>query len=173
MRTKKLASGVKIVEIPDYKGYWVSKCGRVFSTRSGTTPKELKTHRSTRGYPRISIRKEGVKVADRFYIHYLVLRVFEGPRPEGCVVRHLNHDKTDNRIENLEWGTPQDNADDNGLNQKMHGSDHTHTCLTEQDVVRLRERHANGDSYSTLLEDYPIAKSTLSYIINRKTWQHV
>ena len=33
----------------------------------------------------------------------LVLTAFIGPKPPGAVARHLNGDKTDNRLENLSW----------------------------------------------------------------------
>ena len=44
-------------------------------------------------------------------IHNLVALAFLGP-PEGRVVRHLNSDPHDNRLENLAYGTPPDNTQD-------------------------------------------------------------
>ena len=42
-----------------------------------------------------------------------VLLAFVGPRPEGCrLSRHLNDVHTDNRVENLAWGTDKDNHND-------------------------------------------------------------
>jgi len=35
-----------------------------------------------------------------------------GPCPEGHVTRHLNGDPTDNRLENLRWGTRSENQRD-------------------------------------------------------------
>ncbi len=43
-------------------------------------------------------------------IHRLVCEAFHGPQPEGKpVVIHLNEDATDNRPENLKWGTQKEN----------------------------------------------------------------
>lgn len=33
----------------------------------------------------------------------------DGPRPAGCEALHLNHAPSDNRVENLRWGTRSEN----------------------------------------------------------------
>jgi hypothetical protein len=43
-------------------------------------------------------------------IHRAVCEAFYGPAPfDRAVVMHLNDDATDNRIENLKWGTQKEN----------------------------------------------------------------
>lgn len=60
--------------------------------------------------------------------HKLVLEAFVGPLPKGMVTRHLNGNHTDNRLENLAYGTPREN----GLDTVRHGrhkrSNQTH-CI--------------------------------------------
>ena len=48
----------------------------------------------------------------RFHLSvgYLVLTTFVGPRPTGKIVRHLNDNPLDNRLQNLSWGTYSQNA---------------------------------------------------------------
>ena len=44
-------------------------------------------------------------------VHRLVMAKFIGePLPEKCVIRHLNGDKTDNRIINLQMGNHKENS---------------------------------------------------------------
>ncbi len=61
-------------------------------------------------YPQVSFGKGGTR--DRRYVHELVLTTFVGPRPDGMLVRHLNDIPTDNRLENLAWGTKSENQQD-------------------------------------------------------------
>lgn len=42
----------------------------------------------------------------------LVAAAHMSARPDGNVLRHLNDDPWDNRVENLAWGTPSDNMND-------------------------------------------------------------
>lgn len=46
------------------------------------------------------------------FIHVLMVEAFIGPRPIGQEVRHLNGKPSDNRIENLTYGSKSENAYD-------------------------------------------------------------
>jgi hypothetical protein len=41
--------------------------------------------------------------------HIMVMESFCGPRPDGMVIDHINHDSTDNRLCNLQYITQTDN----------------------------------------------------------------
>jgi hypothetical protein len=43
-----------------------------------------------------------------YYLHKLLAKAFLKPTDEETAVLHLNHDKKDNRIENLKWATHQE-----------------------------------------------------------------
>ena len=45
-------------------------------------------------------------------VHHLVLESFVGPRPEGMICRHLDGDPSNNKVENLAWGTYKENTAD-------------------------------------------------------------
>lgn len=45
-------------------------------------------------------------------VHMLVAEAFLGPRPIGQEVRHKDDDRTNPRLDNLEYGTRQDNVND-------------------------------------------------------------
>lgn len=91
-----------------YEGlYEISNRGRVLSLRSGRV---LKVWKHYRGGLRITLSKDGVQKMRQ--IHRMVYESFVGEIPEGYVIRHLNDDSEDNRVENLASGTYVDNSQD-------------------------------------------------------------
>ena len=71
-----------------------------------------------RGYRRVRLSRAGTQSTR--LVHRLVAEAHIGPPPTGArLVRHLNDDPNDNRVENLSYGTDADNKLDairNGLN---------------------------------------------------------
>lgn len=54
-------------------------------------------------------------------VHTLVLEAFVGPRPEGMQACHYpDHDKTNNRLDNLRWDTQSNNLRDR--DREIHDS---------------------------------------------------
>ena len=78
--------------------------GEVF--RNG---KKMPTVPNPKGYLRVSFRVDG-KVTTRF-VHRLVAETFIElpPGNEDWQVNHMDSDKTNNCVENLEWVTPSQN----------------------------------------------------------------
>ena len=103
------------VPCADFTGYEVSGDGRVRSVGSnwrGYGARELTVEPNADGYPsvRLTIGKGKRK---RIAVHRLVARAFLGPCPDSCdQVRHLDGDQTNNRWDNLAWGTAAENAAD-------------------------------------------------------------
>jgi hypothetical protein len=98
-------------QIPLAPGYEVSSHGRVRSFRRGAPEGgRILSTPTTSGYPVVRILHNGAWRVR--LVHQLVLEAFVGARPEGFCTRHLNDIKDDNRVENLAWGTPAENARD-------------------------------------------------------------
>ncbi|MGZ9736509.1 HNH endonuclease signature motif containing protein [Flavobacterium sp. GNP002] len=88
----------------EYKGYTIYEDGRVLGIK-GTF---LKPGLSGNGYYTVAICYDGTKKS--VPIHRLIAESFI-PNPEKKIyVNHINSIRTDNRIENLEWSTPSENA---------------------------------------------------------------
>lgn len=87
-------------DIENYEGlYQVSNLGNVKSLKSN---KILKPNsNNTGGYPKVILSKNG-KVK-RFYVHQLVAEAFLPNEDELPQVDHISGDKTDNRVDNLQW----------------------------------------------------------------------
>jgi hypothetical protein len=93
-------------------GYEVSDRGRVKSHKRGG-PRLMRPAPNAGGYLLTSLNGKS------YYIHRLVALAFLGEPAPGLEVRHLNGDPGDSRLENLAWGTHQENMRD----RKDHGRD--------------------------------------------------
>lgn len=60
---------------------------------------------------------QAAKVKTPVTVHRLVLEAFVGPRPDGMECRHLDGDPANNRLANLAWGSPVENASDRKRHQ--------------------------------------------------------
>lgn len=86
--------------------YVVSNMGRV--ARRGKPPRRVTI--GSHGYPVVSLNRPGLQ--DLRTVHTLVLEAFVGRRAEFQEARHINHNRQDARLQNLQWGSSSDNSFD-------------------------------------------------------------
>lgn len=101
--------------------------------------------------------------------HRVVWEAWNGPIPAGMQINHVNGDKLDNRLINLEVVTPSENQLKR-LNLKR--GEEVNTCkLTVKDVLAIRRlAHINGN---ILAKEYGVSRSTINRIKSGKNWAHV
>ena len=73
-------------------------------------------------YRTLTLSKDGKQ--KRCRVHALVLEAFVGPRPKGYQCNHIDEDKGNNRLDNLEWVTPRQNR----MHSYYAGSKIYNTC---------------------------------------------
>lgn len=96
-------------------------------------------------------------------VHQLVLEAFVGPRKPGQETRHLDGKPYRNRLENICWGTREENTNDKTRHNKRRG----YTILTPIQVLLIRSSPArNWD----LAELFGVTDSQIYSIKKRKTW---
>lgn len=149
----------------------VTAGGDVYSFK-GKTPLRLKPNLAGFGYPKVSLCRKGeVSVVS---IHAVAALAFFGPRPKGMVVRHLDGDPTNNRLENLAYGTFADNeADKERHGRRPKGESVIGSKLTEEDVIEIRRRFADGATYPQLLEKWPLHPTSMHHAVHGLTWGHL
>lgn len=84
----------------ELENYDVSNEGRIKNSKTGRI---MKTNVNKRGYEQISL-KDGAR-RTTMTIHKLVAEAFHPGDHEGCGVIHKDHNKLNNRADNLEWKT--------------------------------------------------------------------
>lgn len=178
-------STVTYKDITGFPGYRVGDDGSVWNRwqlyrqkgrRLGDHWRLMKLSPGSRGYLRVNLVPPEGGSYRTFRVHRLVLEAFVGPCPEGMECRHLDGVKTNNRLTNIVWGTPEQNRDD----IREHGtyprgeSHHMRRTLTDEDVRSIRLRYAAGGiGQKQLADEYSVSVPSVSMIVNRKIWQHV
>lgn len=85
--------------------YLICSTGRVVKRRGMGF---LKTWPDKDGYHKVSITTKSGTINK--FLHRLVWETFRGPIPEGMTIDHINNNKNDNDINNLQLLTAEDNA---------------------------------------------------------------
>lgn len=94
-------------EHPIYKNYFITEDGLVYNNTSNKL-KLMKPQKTYRGYYYIDLRIEKNKL--RRYIHRLVAETYIDNPNNLPQVNHIDEDKSNNHINNLEWCTNYQNA---------------------------------------------------------------
>lgn len=151
-------------KIKETKYHYITRDGRVLSDFGGGL-KELKQQTSKKGYKKITLSGKTQ------FTHRLVAINFI-PNPNSYPqVNHINGDKSDNNVKNLEWVTNQQNqihAWENGLIKPIPA---INRVLSEQDAKKIRDEYKlGGTSHRKLAEKYNVSKTTIGDLLRGKNY---
>ena len=159
-------------QIPSLPNYEVSDLGCV---RQRKTNRPLKAYRTHNGYLRIELSRSGKRINKS--IHELVMSAFVGSRPGGFQVNHIDGDKVNNHLSNLEYCTPQENTDHAiriGIrNIAPKGEKCAASKLTEAQIIKIREMVAHGVTQRLVGELFHTTQSNVSRIVSKESWAHI
>lgn len=104
-----------------------------------------------------------------FKVHRLVLMAFRGPPPPGHEGAHMDGNKSNNTIENLNWVTPKEN----GVHKVIHGT--AARKMTKDQVWEIRDLSAKGASIADLGRIFSniCSERNVRDIVNGKIWKNV
>lgn len=163
------------------EGDYINDCGRVISlTRLIKSTKgsrripiiERKLHVSNSGYLFVSVKGPAGSTKS-LYIHRLVAQHFI-PNPLNLAeVNHLDGDKLNNHISNLEWCSREDNVRHSRykLGFDNSGVYNGGVKLTAADVESIWALREQGYTQKDISELFPISKGQVGKILRGEKWR--
>jgi len=151
--------------------YQVSNKGRAKSFHRG---RELILKPTGTDYAIIVLCKNGIERPRS--LHTVIAETFYGSAPEGMVVNHIDGNKRNNELSNLEYCSRSQNtihAIQGGFKKVNKGSDVVTSKLADDDVRQIRRLLTNGQSQISIAELFNVHQSTISNIYNNKIWRHI
>lgn len=166
----------KVIE--ECPNYLISNMGNVKNIKKLKT---LKTYNRD-GYERVDLYSNKDKKYLKRSVHRLVAEAFIPNPLLKPQVNHIDGDKTNNTIDNLEWCTAKENTahsiktgltDFSKINYRK-GEGASSSKMTNEDVKELREMYDTGEfSLKELSIYFDISITTVWNIAKRKTWTHI
>jgi len=173
-----LAEGERIREYS--KGYWVTTKGRVYSTKSNKWLKLFVRAHKYSCYPEFKVNGE-ITTA----VHRCVAKLFI-PQTEKSrnQVNHIDGNKSNNNVENLEWVTQTENqvhSWETGLREMTE--DHRKKLsisnqgkgakVSEEGVKNMFKLFNSGVDHKELAAQYGLSRAYVSAVLSGKTWKHL
>lgn len=184
-----LLPGEEWRDVPGYEGYYqVSNKGRVKATGWYKEPRIKVPSRNNGGYLLLSLYKE--KKIKNFLVHRLVMLAFSPvDNPARMQVNHIDLNKENCRLENLEWCSPKENVNHflgsekgkgfliniaKGDHNVPYGEAHYRSKLTESDVIAIRQIYAGGcHNMSEIARKFGVSNVTVKRVVRGEVWKHL
>lgn len=166
----------KLIEIDELQPwYFVSSYGRVYSKLFDGL---IRQRFVGRGYKTVTLRKRDNFPID-YLVHRLVMMAFNPVSGmDNLQINHIDTDKTNNHISNLEWCTQSENiihAYKHGLFNQ--GEDNNFSFISNSTAIQICEALEQGKSIREICNlvglDYYKHRGLVKCIKNRKTWKNI
>lgn len=155
-------------DIIDYVGlYKVSNKGRVYNTVTNTI---LAVYTDRGGYNKCTLMKD--KQRKSCLLHRIVAKAFIPNHENKKTINHIDGDKSNNSVSNLEWATMSENSKHAWQTGLKKSSNNGRSKLTEADVLKIRERYAAGESGAIIAKSYGVSKQNVYVIARGTNWAY-
>lgn len=157
-------------KIKDFDNYMISSCGviksvqRIIKRFNGNIAHDkivnerlLKPALSGNGYAFVCLRKDNRHHNKR--IHVTVAETFISERPEGLVINHIDGNKLNNDVSNLEYVSKQRNTQHY---YQMNGKSHGKIKISEIPIIM--QRVSNGEKVFKIAEQYNVSRNDIAVL---------
>ena len=131
-----------------------------------------KTRLSNKGYNRINIYKDGIHKT--ISVHIMVLETFV-PNPENKpFCNHIDADRSNNNIENLEWCTQQENMSHAyKIGNRGKGEKHGRALLSEEQAKYIKYELLGTMMQKDIARMFNVSEGAIQGIARGKNWSHI
>jgi hypothetical protein len=164
--------------VPGFPGYEVSDAGRVrsyFRSSSKTLssePRLLRPKISNHGYPVVTLFQDRRRTY--WSVHALVALTFVGPRPSGMDINHIDANKLNARVENLEYVTRGANIRHAAALGLMPVGRRNWNCkIGPENAAVIKRELANGVPQMALARRFGVSQGAIQNIIRGIAWRYV
>ena len=163
---------------PDIKDcYVIDNMGKICNTNTGNYIKINKNHN---GYMRVSLMKKGGGTTSIQYHRLLMMLLKPIEGMEKLQINHIDGNKENNTLDNLQWVTPQENihhAIETGLTDfsYLQGEKTNFSHYTEKDaklVIDLLKSNKYTDKEISKITGFPV-RSFIAKIRRKETWTYL
>lgn len=160
-------------DIPNYENlYAITNDGKIWSY-GGRKGAHMNGHflsqSLNRGYPRVTLFKDTRK---GWLVHQLMGLTYLSVK-RGETVDHIDGDKTNNSLVNLEVVSRSENTRRGwklGLIKSRSGENNGNAKLTRQEIELIRKIYPEVKSQYKLAEMFGVSQFTIHKILSGKTW---
>lgn len=136
-----------------HDGYFITSCGRVWSYKSN---KFLSPVKVGRGYLAVNMSENGKHTKN--YIHRLVAETYLDNPNNYDTVDHIDNDKTNNCVNNLQWMSREDNTIKGNIGSKKAAKQ-----------IRCVETGQIFESYTQAAKNIGVSCVSISNCVRGKT----
>jgi hypothetical protein len=165
----------KLITICKYElkfNYYVREDGKIYSEK---TNKILSPQLDKNGYEKVQMMSTDGK-RHRYSVHRLVLENFSPiENMEHLQVNHIDGNKRNNHLSNLEWVTNYENihhAIKTGL-RNNNGENNPSAKLNENDIYKIVDLIKEKKSCAYIAKQFNVSASAIERIKRKETWTSI
>lgn len=153
--------------------YVISKYGNIFNINRNHL---MTPYLSNSGYKVVKITIPGINISKNYFLHRLIAQTFI-PNPKNLpYINHIDANKLNNNINNLEWCTPEHNVHEairlNLMNYK-YDDEHHGSKLSSEEVENIIIEYLNGKEPKEIYKEKGLNKNLVNQIIRGVSYKKI
>jgi len=158
-------------DIPEFPGYKINSLGKIISPKGCVLIQCV-----VKGYCKVSLKNIQRKLV---FVHRILAQTFIPNIENKPCINHMDGNKTNNSLENLEWVTHQENskhAINLGLQQPKCGIKNGMSKLREDQVeyiIKHYRRHSRICGSTQLAKRFGVSTGCITQITRQEHWKHL